>query len=80
VRIGNYAAKNGMNAAICHFEQDFHDLKYTTVHEWKNNIAALTQKSHKMVMTIEEKKRGRPSVLPEDITSHLTKDIHAIRE
>ena len=26
------------------------------------------------------KKRGRPSLLPEDITSHLTKYIHAIRD
>jgi len=34
-----------MSAAICHFQQDFPDLQYTTVCEWKNNVAALTQKS-----------------------------------
>ena len=29
--------------------------------------------------SLEEKKRERPSMLPEDITSHLAKYIHAIR-
>jgi len=47
--------------------------------EWKNAVAAITRKSHETVMTLEEKKRGRPSMLPEDVTSHLTKYIHAIR-
>ena len=46
--------------------------------EWENAVAALTQKSHETVMTLEEKKRGRPSMLPEDITLHFTKYIHAI--
>ena len=71
-KIGNYAAVNGTSAAICHFKSDFPNLKYTTVCEWKNAVAALTHKSHEMVETLEEKKRGRPSLLPEDITSHLT--------
>ena len=79
-RIGNYAAVNGMSAAIHHFEKEFPDLKYTTVCEWKNAVAALTRKSHETVTTMEEKKRGRPSMLPKDITSHLTKYIHAIRD
>ena len=36
--------------------------------------------SHETVTTLEEKKRGRPSMLPEDITSHLAKYIHAIQD
>ena len=79
-KIGNYAAANGTSAAICYFKSDFPNLKYTSVCEWKNAVAALTRKSHEMVETLEEKKRGRPSLLPEDITSHLTKYIHAIRD
>ena len=46
----------------------------------KNAVAALTRTFHETVTTIEEKKRGRPSMLPKDITSHLAKYIHAIRD
>ena len=77
-RIGNYAAANGTSAAIHHFEKEFPDLKYTTVCEWKNAVAALTRTFHETVTMIEEKKR--PSMLPKDITSHLAKYIHAIRD
>ena len=55
-KIGNYAAVNGTSAAIRHFKSDFPDLKYTTVCEWKNAVAALTRKSHEMVKTLEEKR------------------------
>ena len=75
-RIGNYAAAKGTSAAVRHFEKEFPNLKYTTVCEWKNFV----EKSDGTVTTIEGKKRGRPSTLPEDITSHLTKYIYAIRD
>ena len=55
-KIGNYAAVNGTSAAIRHFKSDFPNLKYTTVCEWKNAVAALTRKSHEMVETLEEKR------------------------
>ena len=68
------------SAAIHHFKSEFPDLKYTTVCEWKNAVTAKIRKSDEPVTTLEEKKRGRPSTLPEDISSHLAKYIHAIRD
>ena len=41
------------------------------MNEWKKAVATLARKSDETVMTIEERKRGRPSMLLEDITSHL---------
>ena len=36
-------------------------------------------KNHKVVTELEEKKRGRPAMLPENVLSLITKYIHAIR-
>jgi len=79
-RIGNYAVLNGPSAAVRHFQSKFPNLKYTTVCEWKNAVTAEIHKSDEPVTTLEEKKRGRPSMLPEDISSHLAKYIHAIHD
>ena len=48
--------------------------------EWRNAVTARIRESHETVTTLEEKKKGRPSMLPEDITSHLAKYIHAIQD
>ena len=74
-RIGNYAAVNGTSAAVRHFEKGFPNLKYTAVCKWKKAVANLARKSDETVAKIEERKRGRPSMLLEDITSHLTNSI-----
>ena len=79
-RIGNYTAVSGTSAAVHHFQHKFPNLKHTTVCKWRNAVTARTRESHETVTTLEEKKRGRPSMLPKHITLHLAKYIHAIRD
>ena len=77
--IGNYAAMHGTSAALRHFKSKFPDLKYTTICEWRKAIVAKTRKDHKVVTELEERKRGRPGMLPEDVLTHVMKYIRAIR-
>ena len=78
--IGNYAAMHGTSAALRHFKSKFPDLKYTTICEWRKAIVAKTRKDHEVVTELEERKRGRPGMLPEDVLTHVMKYIRAIRD
>ena len=78
--IGNYAVIHGTSAALCHFKNKFPDLKYTTLCEWRKAIIVKTQKDNEVVTESEEKKRGRPEMLPEDVLSLIMKYIRAIRD
>ena len=76
--IGNYVALHGTSAALRHFKSKFPDLKYTTVCEWRKAIVAKTRKDHKVVTELEEQKRERPRMLPEDVLTHVMKYVRAI--
>ena len=68
------------SAALSHFKSKFPDLKYTTVCEWRKAIVAKTRKDHKVVTELEEQKRGRPGMLPEDVLTNVMKYIRAISD
>ena len=71
---------HGTTAALRHFKDQYSELKYTTICEWKRAIAAEEIKSQQPVTELKSKKRGRPSILPDNITTLLMKYIHAIRD
>ena len=79
-KIGKYALMHGATAALRHFKDRYSELKYTTICEWKKAIAAEEKKSQQPVTELKSKKRGRPSLLPDKITTLLMKYIHAIRD
>ena len=79
-KIGKYALMHGATAALRHFKDRYSELKYTTICEWKKVIAAEEKKSQQPVTELKSKKRGRPSLLPDKITTLLMKYIHAIRD
>jgi len=54
--IGNYVVMHGTSAVLCHFNNKFPDLKYTTVCKWRKVIVAKTWKDHKVVTELEEKR------------------------
>ena len=78
--IGKYVLMHGTTAALRHFKDQYSKLKYTTICEWKRAIAAEEIKSQQPVTELKSKKRGRPSMLPDNITTLLMKYIHAIRD
>ena len=78
--IGNYAQMHGPTAALRHFKTQYPDLKYTTVCEWKKAIDAEQKKTQRPVMELKSKKRGRPSTLPDEITTIIMRYISAIRD
>ena len=78
--ISNYAVIHGTSATLCHFKNKFPDLKYTTLCEWRKAIIVKTRKDHEVVTELEDKKRGRSAMLPEDVLSLIMKYIHAIRD
>ena len=73
---------HGTSATLYYFKNKFPDLKYTitTVCKWRKAIVAKTWKDHEVVTELEENKRGRPAMLPEDVLSLIMKYIHAIRD
>jgi len=80
--IGNYAVAHGTSAAFNHFITEFPALKYTTICEWKKVIIDISGKDpdHKSVTELPDQKRGRPSMLPEEILSMLKKYIRTIHD
>jgi len=48
------------------------------ISEWKKAITSKVRINHQPVLELENKKRERPSMLPENIVSHLMKYIHVI--
>ena len=82
--IGNYSVWNGTSAALRHFKAEFPDLKWSTVNDWK---AAIIRKkrvsdaqSDEPVVELVDKKRGRPAMLPEEITREVMEYIRAVRD
>ena len=75
---------HGPSAALRYFKKDFPTLKWSTVNDWKNaiiiqkRIDASQDRQTVDVVELVSKKRGRPSTLPEDITSELMEYIQAI--
>ena len=74
---------------FCCFEtlkDRFADLKWTTVNDRKEAIIRATKKSDcsggqlKPIEALEGKKRGRPSLLAEDLTEDIKSYIYALRE
>ena len=82
--IGNYSILHGTNAALRYFKAEFPDLKWSTVNDWK--VAIIRKKrvadvqNDKPVVELVEKKRGRPSTLPEEISREVMEYIRAIRD
>ena len=74
--ISNYAVIHGTSAALRHFKNKFPDLKYTTLCEWRKAIIVKTRKDHEVVTELEDKKRGRPLMLPEDVLSLIMKYVY----
>ena len=74
-KIGNYSILHGTSAALRYFKAEFPDLKWSTVNDWK--VAIIRKKrvvdvqNDEPVVELGEKKRGRPSTLPEEISREV---------
>ena len=78
--IGNYAHVHGTTAALRHFKTRYPELKYTTICDWRKAVADEEKKTKQPVTKLTSKKRGRPSMLPDEITVVIVKYINAIRD
>ena len=84
--IGNYAVQHGTSGALQHFNDDFPNLKWTTVNDWKVTIIRKIKQDRargmkcEPVVKLEGKKRGRPSTLSEELSKELMSYIRVIRE
>ena len=83
--ISSYAIMHGTTATIRHFKDRFPELKWTTVNDWKKAMMVATKKAAKsgnpmQIDKLEEKKRGRPSLLSEDVTSDIKRYIATLRD
>lgn len=78
VGIAQYAAQNGIAAAMCHFRQNrkFPDLKETSVRGWKDTyLKELRVQVRKCgpisISQLPEKQRGRPLMLGEQLEKEV---------
>ena len=83
--VANYATLHGTSAAIRHFKARFPDLKWTTVNDWKEAMLKAASKAAidgqlKKITELEEKKRGRPSLLPDSVITDIKCYIRAVRD
>uniref|UniRef100_A0A1X7UUQ0 DDE-1 domain-containing protein n=1 Tax=Amphimedon queenslandica TaxID=400682 RepID=A0A1X7UUQ0_AMPQE len=83
--IGNYAVQHGTSAAVKHFNKDFPNLNWSTVNDWKKSVVSQVKSNHAKgkdgrVVELIPKKRGRPSLLSEELTKDLMAYIRALRE
>lgn len=82
-RIGHYASIHGTSAALRKFKIEFNgNLKWSTVNDWKKEIQKRNlKKSHNEPPMTElcGKKRGRPSILPEECEKELKAYITELR-
>ena len=74
---------HGTIATIRHFKDCFPQMKWTTVNDWKKAMVVATKKAAKsgkavQIYTLEEKKRGSPSILSEDVTSDIKRYITSL--
>ena len=75
-KVANYATLHGTSAAIWHFKACFPDLKWTTVKNWRKAMVKATTKPARdaqleKIVVLEEKKRDRPSLLPDSVTADI---------
>ena len=82
--VANYSTLHGTSAAIRHFKARFPDLKWTTVNDWKEAMIKETKKAARdgqlEIVVLEEKKRGRPSLLPDSVIADIKCYIRALRD
>ena len=73
---------HGTSAALRHFKAEYPDLKWSSVNDWKAAIIRKKRVSHvqsdEPVVELVDKKRGRPAMLPEQITREVMEYIRAI--
>ena len=85
--IGQYAAKNGVSAALHHFKSTgaFPNSKESTVRGWKNAYCSeLSSRSRKRdassIKELPEKRRGRPLLLGEEMEEQVKWFLKRIRQ
>ena len=85
-KVAKFAAENGVTKAMRHFKEtkEFPDLKEPTVRGWVNkfkDIMASLGPSSSMadVTTLEERKRGRPLLVGEDVESYVRQFLRELR-
>ena len=83
--ISSYAAMHGTTATVRHFKDGFPQLKWTTINDWKKAMVVATKQAAKsgnpvQINKFEEKKRGRPSILFEDVTRDIKRYITTMRD
>ena len=83
--ISSYAAMHGTTAAIRHYKGRFPQLKWTTVNDWRKAMAVATKKAIRSgepvkIDRLEEKKRGRPSMLSDEVTADIKRYITSLRD
>ena len=71
---------HGTTATVRHFKDRFPQLKWTTVKDWKKAMVVATKQAAKsgnpvQINKLEEKKRGRPSILFEDVARDIKRYI-----
>ena len=81
-KISNFAVQHGTSAALRHFKEDFPGLKWTTVNDWKEAMIKQMKKNHSSepILKLQEKRRGRPCILTEQLTEDLKSYLYAVRE
>ena len=85
--IGQYAAQNGIAAAMHHFHQNgnFPDLKETSVRGWKDGYLKELQVQERKcepisISELPEKRRGRPLMLGKQLEKEVQSFIKAIQD
>ena len=86
-RIARYASENGVTASLRHFKRsgEFKDLKEATVRGWvkrfKSELSSLgTASSSTDISELNEKKRGRPLLVGEDVESYVKQFLRGVRD
>ena len=84
-KIAHYAIQHGTSVAIRHFSKEYPQLKWSSVNDWKVSAIKKVKENHRagndeQVKEIVGKKRGRPSMLSDEMTEKLKIYIIAIRE
>ena len=81
-QIGNYALQHGTSAAIRRFKDNFPNLKWSTVNDWKSAIIKKVKQGSSSIHIQElvDDKRGRPPILPESIAKDLRRYVYAVRD
>ena len=77
--IGRYAYKHGVSAVIKYFDKKFGVLKQQTVFDYKRKYGEIAKETQSGGAEIKSKKRGRPSLLPEELMSKSIEIIKSLR-